>query len=425
MTTQNVSFGKDRLVSVHGPWDCKSSERKLGDIVYPVTTSSLANLTQVYTENSGEIDLVYLEQDAEASPCMLRLECAPHSSALISSLLVVTEARTMEVYSGAGEYCGTCRGERHDTLQLENAAEGISLYKKYVQLESPLASCDVKLLSLGGRARVGIGGVVLGLRDDGPAGGTQVPGQAIDLHQVQSMVESIGTTLSPGAQNLMDMVQFQQKNKADALGGFLPLLLGSGPLAVMAKATIESRTCSADAQTLTAAVHGHADASSPGQSLEPESAVAGPNTLPQPLGTAAPDRHDRRLTNAVSSLLNGHPGRRPFGFGPDLLPVLQGVCGQVAQLRIEDGPSATATSAGTEEGHSCCHSLELRLERRMEEMEERLKQHIDRRLDALQQGLERALLEALPLAHLPQGIKGPSVAPPDCHSKHGLLNGDA
>ncbi|XP_035263176.1 ATPase PAAT [Anguilla anguilla] len=404
MTTQNVSFSKDGLVFAHVSWDCKSAERNLCGILHPVTASSLASLTQVYTENSGEIDLVYLEQDADTSPCVLRLQCAPHSSVLISSLLIVTEARTMEVYSGAGDYCGTCRGERHHTLPNEGAAEDISLFKKYLKLESPLASCDVKLLSLGGRDRVGIAGIVLGLQDDGRDGGSPTTGQGIDLRRVQTMVESMGTGLSPGAQNLMEMVQFQQKNKADALSGFLPLLLGSGSLAAMAKGSAESRAAAEDSRA-------HADAPSP------ESAVAGAEDPPEPPGTAAPDR---KLMDAVSSLLNGRPGRRPVGFGPDLLPVLQGVCGQVTQLRIEDSSSATAA---TGEERSCCRSLEQRVERRMEEMEERLKRHIDRRLEALEQRLERALLAALPLAHAPPGVKGARA--PDWNGAHGLLNGDA
>lgn len=38
-------------------------------------------------------------------------------------------------------------------------------------------------------------------------------GPGIDLQQVQSLVEEMGTSLSPGAQDLMDMVQFQQRVK--------------------------------------------------------------------------------------------------------------------------------------------------------------------------------------------------------------------
>ena len=36
-------------------------------------------------------------------------------------------------------------------------------------------------------------------------------GQSIDMERVQSMVQEMGTSLSPGAQSLMDMVQIQQK----------------------------------------------------------------------------------------------------------------------------------------------------------------------------------------------------------------------
>ncbi|KAJ8264448.1 hypothetical protein GJAV_G00149280 [Gymnothorax javanicus] len=424
MTAQHVSIINDGLnaINVNVTWDFKSSERKIGDIFHFVTAGSAASLTQFYAENVGEINLVYLEQDAETSPCLLRLQCAPHPSVLISSLLVVSEARTLEAYSGAGEYCGTCRGERYQAPLSEGDAEGVPLFRKYLQLESPLASCDVKLLSLGGRTRVGIAGIVLGLQEGGTAsaGISQVAGQGIDLNRVQSMVDSMGTTLSPGAQSLMNMVQFQQKSTANSLSGFLPLLLGSGGLAAMAKAGVASRAAAADTPALTTAGRGHTDSSSPGQSYNPTGAINGAETPFQSLSTRAHDHCDPQLTDAVLSLLNGHPRRRPVDLGQDLHSVLQGVCGQVAQLRIGDGSTASAAPAGTGEEHSCCRGLELRVERRLEEMEERLKQHMDQRLDALQQRLERCLLTALPLAHLPPGIKGACV--PDWH---GLLNGDA
>ena len=36
-------------------------------------------------------------------------------------------------------------------------------------------------------------------------------GSGIDIRKVQTIVESVGSKLSPGAQQLMDMVRFQQK----------------------------------------------------------------------------------------------------------------------------------------------------------------------------------------------------------------------
>ena len=38
-----------------------------------------------------------------------------------------------------------------------------------------------------------------------------VRGPGINMEQVQCLVEEMGTSLSPGAQNLMEMVHFQQK----------------------------------------------------------------------------------------------------------------------------------------------------------------------------------------------------------------------
>lgn len=55
-------------------------------------------------------------------------------------------------------------------------------------------------------AHVGVGLETLKERQGGP---TLDPG--IDLQRVQAMMEEMGTALSPGAQNLMELVQSQQK----------------------------------------------------------------------------------------------------------------------------------------------------------------------------------------------------------------------
>lgn len=55
---------------------------------------------------------VLLERTEEGSTCILALCCSPSSNAAISRLLVVSEARNMEIYNQSGEYCGTARGER-------------------------------------------------------------------------------------------------------------------------------------------------------------------------------------------------------------------------------------------------------------------------------------------------------------------------
>lgn len=83
---------------------------------------------------------------------------------------------------------------------------------------SPQPSLFIQLLSLGGRTRVGVSRIVLGLKTaDAQGGPPPAPGPGIDLCRVQAMVGSMGTALSPGAQSLMDLVQFQQQVKSSNL----------------------------------------------------------------------------------------------------------------------------------------------------------------------------------------------------------------
>uniref|UniRef100_A0A8C7YE01 Uncharacterized protein n=1 Tax=Oryzias sinensis TaxID=183150 RepID=A0A8C7YE01_9TELE len=82
----------------------------------------------------------------------------------------------MEVYDQTGEYCGTARGSRTDCVVSD----------RYT--------------------------------DRAPVKPRPLPASSIDLQRVQGLVEEMGATLSPGAQNLMEMVQFQQQvSKAAAI----------------------------------------------------------------------------------------------------------------------------------------------------------------------------------------------------------------
>lgn len=62
---------------------------------------------------------VRLEQVEDDCPCVLTLSCSSSPLTSISRLLVISEARTMEVYSQEGDYCGTAKGERDDSIQTE------------------------------------------------------------------------------------------------------------------------------------------------------------------------------------------------------------------------------------------------------------------------------------------------------------------
>lgn len=64
-------------------------------------------------------DPVLLQKTQEDSLCVLTLSCSLGSSNLIGRLLVVSEARTAEVYNQSGDYCGTARGQRDNSVHTD------------------------------------------------------------------------------------------------------------------------------------------------------------------------------------------------------------------------------------------------------------------------------------------------------------------
>lgn len=436
MSNTDVHTVKNELVSGHTSWTCTSQERQLADILLPVHINGITDLCQADNDTPKGCAPVLLEQMQEGCPCVITLQCDPQRPVLISSLLVVSEARTVEVYSQSGDYCGTCRGERDPRTEQHSADRG-PVYRKQLTLDTPSRACEVKLLSLGGRTNVAVVRVVLGLRPAEPTEGS-VPslgpgpglglglGQSIDMERVQSMVQEMGSSLSPGAQSLMDMVQFQQKTQTDVLGGLLPLLMGSGALSALARGASGAATSisqppgstrpadpSPQAQN---GLHSMADSESTGLVTQ-----EGPGL---PSSSLASRANLARLADMMSPLLSGPPGQGPLS--PDLLPVLQSVCGQVTQLRIDDAAAAKQEEGkanGPREKRGCCRGLEEVLERRLEQMERRLKEHMDQRLDALELRLQKALLQALPLVPPSQQPSTSPAAPSDLTHPAHTLNG--
>uniref|UniRef100_W5MNT2 Si:rp71-19m20.1 n=1 Tax=Lepisosteus oculatus TaxID=7918 RepID=W5MNT2_LEPOC len=403
MARQCVIGSKDGLVTAHSSWVFSSSSHE--DILSLQTGNNPGD----YPED-GETVPVFLQQDPEDEmlPCELRLQCAPGSCSDMAWLQVVSEARTMEVYCGS-EYCGTCRGERVSSLQINGVSDSISLYRKQLKLDSPSRSCEVKLLSLGGQKKVGISRIVVGVKPAGKLGSPPCVGSSIDLQRVRAMMESMGTTLSPGAQNLMDMVQFQQENKPDVLGGFLPLLLGSGPLAALVKGGSESRS------TAHTDLHTSRDIQCtdllPAQESKSESADA--PSIVNSTCIVNTNSSEQIYTDVISSFLNGQARRKQCSFSPELLPVLQNHCIRAFLLVVGGGLKNINNAL---QDHSCCCAVEQALQKRLEEMERRLMEHIDQRLSALQDSLESRVLSALP--HSVQTGKS------HCSCRTVLLNGD-
>ncbi|XP_031699088.1 ATPase PAAT [Anarrhichthys ocellatus] len=393
----------DIAVKSGAAWTCHA---QLAQVLLPVHVSNKEDHEEELSPPEGDETNwggpVLLEQTEEGSPCVLTLRCTPCSPTAISRLLLVSEARTMEVYDQMGEYCGTIRGERDDSVQPDSSDRG-PFYKKQLILEHPSSACEVKLLSLGGRSSVLVCRVLVGLQTLQPCAAR---GPGIDMQQVQCLVEEMGTSLSPGAQNLMEMVHFQQKNQTSSLGGFLPLLMGGGVFSALAQgantspAAVSNQPQPADSRPPVGSIRPADEAlpalngamSDGSSSSSPDLLVSGVNTRNITSSeTGGPASH-AQLAEMMSNLLKGQGPGQAAGSGPELLPILQSLCGQVTKLRLED---ATALAEKEKMMRNGSWELDSAMERRLEEMERRLKEHVDRRLDALEQKLEKALLSAL------------------------------
>lgn len=375
------------MVEVTSVWTCQTDGRRLSDILFPVHIRDTEELNEAEGDDADWRGWAWLEQTEEASPCVLTLSCSPLAPpsdppTAIGHLLLVSEARTMEVYDQTGEYCGTVRGEKDDSVHLDSTDSG-PFYRKQLILDHPSASCEVKLLSLAGRRRVAVHRVVVGLRTLGPG---RVHGPGIDMQQVQSLVDEMGTSLSPGAQNLMDMVHFQQKNQMGSLSGFLPLLMGGGALSALTQAANGNTLQAVPPQSPLSSIT-PADEAPPSHNglMSDGSGSTSPDSLQKSTDTSDTGGpvSPAQVTEMMSHFLKGQG--QMLSSTPDLLPMLQSVCGQVTQLRLESEKQLRNGS----------WDLDQAMERRLEQMEQRLKDHMDRRLDALEQKLEKVLLLVL------------------------------
>lgn len=104
--------------------------------------------------------------------------------------------------------------------------------------------------------------------------------------------------------------------------------MGSGALSALVRGT-NGPSAPADPARPQPSVNAQpADGSPPADDIQPPAE-----------GSDSGSANHAKLAEMMSPFLHGQPGRgqgQGRCVGPDLLPVLQSVCGQVTQLRIED-----------------------------------------------------------------------------------------
>nr|XP_020754673.1 uncharacterized protein C10orf88-like isoform X1 [Odocoileus virginianus texanus] len=388
-------------------------------------------------------DLVILQRNLNSqdeNPCFLHLRCDPHGGEEIVSIGILSSARNMEVYLGE-EYCGTSRGKNVCNGLDNSEHEKITLYKKYLKLESSTHACKIKLLSFGEKNCVFISKVVVHVRPVSAhsSAGSPALGSKIDLERVQTIMESMGSKLSPGAQQLMNMVRFQQQNCV-ALGEQLQSILGNaghrhapGLQSSSAPGAFD-KSSSTPFPFRTGLTSGNVAEDSEAnteKSLQPAgggslSSLQECKIVPQSCSLLEND-----LKNAVSSFLSKKASDSSHIPNSELLPFLQNLCGQVSHLRVGPGikwqdsiPKPGGGTGGvTVEEQPDCSYLEKILSKNMELMEKKLTDYIGQRIYKLQEHIDNKLALLMDLLQRPNS---PPSGLPLRHydSGEGLSNGE-
>ncbi|XP_058154170.1 ATPase PAAT [Dasypus novemcinctus] len=374
----------------------------------------------------------------EENPCFLYLRCDPNGGEEVVSIGILSSARNMEVYSGE-EYCGTSRGRNICTVLDNSEHEKIVLYKKYLKLESSTLACKIKMLSFGEKPCVFISKIVVHMKlaSANSSAGSPVLGSRIDLDRVQTMMESMGSKLSPGAQQLMNMVRFQQRNSIP-FGEQLESVLG--------------RTGYKHMLGLQSSASGALDKSSctplfksgliSGKMTEDLKVYIDKNTQPPDGGNITnldehkimPQNHallENDLKNSGSSFLPKKGNCNSNIPKSELLPFLQNLCSQVNHLHVGHNtewqeniikPGEGIVGVAVEELPVYSY-LEKILSKNMELMEKKLTDYIDQRIYKLQEHIDNKI--AL-LMNLLQNPNSPPTGMPlrHCDSGEKLSNGE-
>ncbi|XP_008926743.3 uncharacterized protein C10orf88 homolog [Manacus vitellinus] len=319
----------------------------------------------------------------------------------------------MEVYVGGSTRNRRRQEPRHrrDTGEPEE----VTLYHKYHKFECPAPSCRIKLLSFG---------------------------SSIDLDRVQTIMESMGSKLSPGAQQLMDMVRCQQKNSLP-LGDKLSWILGKnssfgGDHAIdgLRSAAVQSSPSHSASEPLP--VKNHLTSETVYKDLK----------ISRDLNTEVPERgstfDSERLAaqqNAVdlrndlkvmgSLHVQEQGSETPNVANPQvLLPFLQNLCSQVSHLRLKDGErQLRKSSVAKEEGIQCvgveqqpiCSYLEKIISKNMDLMEKKLMDYIDQQIQGLQAHIDNKMVLLMDLV---QNSKPNKISQAHYDSNEGFSNGE-
>uniref|UniRef100_A0A803VNP2 Chromosome 10 open reading frame 88 n=1 Tax=Ficedula albicollis TaxID=59894 RepID=A0A803VNP2_FICAL len=349
------------------------------------------------------------------------LRCRP--GAEMVSVGIVSQARNMEVYVGE-EYCGTGRGQSPCLFHLSSETEEVTLYHKYLKFECPATSCRIKLLSFGEKHRVLISKIILEVKAVSAKLATDFPslGSGIDLDRVQTIMESMGSKLSPGAQQLMDMVRCQQNVSHFSTSTNCAALQSSPSPSASEPLPVKNHlTSEAVQKDLKVTRDLSSEVPERGNTLDSERLSTQQNAVDL--------RNDLKVMGSLQVQQQG--GDTPNVANPQvLLPFLQNLCTQVSHLRLKDGEkhlgkSAVAKEEGVQsagvEQQPICSYLEKIISKNLDLMEKKLMDYIDCQIQALQTHIDNKMFLLMDLV---QNSKPNKISQAHYDSNEGFSNGE-
>uniref|UniRef100_A0A8C5R687 Uncharacterized protein n=1 Tax=Leptobrachium leishanense TaxID=445787 RepID=A0A8C5R687_9ANUR len=326
-------------------------------------------------------------QTLEASnPCSLFFSCIKQVNTRIVSLGICSQARTIEVYSLSHdgqeeEYLGTSRGEKFCTFVNAEDDGPVTMYSTHLRLDFPVASCKVKLLSLGGKQHVFLSemSVQVALVPEKSTLPPSVLGSSINLDRVQNIMDSMGGKMSPGAEQLMNMVRAQQKHQIP-FGAHLLQLFGGADHGVKKVQKREEEELKISPATngpdLTHESPHHQEEYQP--PVEPRTTSL----------CSVPPSSD--VKTSIASLLQQQACAIRGGLNADsLLPFLQNL--SLEKKQCLPGPAASRETNQDTMEKDLGAVLERLISVQIERMETNLMQHIDQKMKILQEHLDARL----------------------------------
>ncbi|EPY78196.1 hypothetical protein CB1_001111001 [Camelus ferus] len=225
-------------------------------------------------------------------------------------------------------------------------------------------------------------------------------GSRIDLERVQTIMESMGSKLSPGAQQLMNMVRFQQQVLSNSENEMLSPDLSHQNCVPIGEQLQTGLTSGNVTEDFKASVD---------KSAQPAGGGAITNLQECKI---VPQNHsllENDLKKAVSSFLPKKASDSSHIPNSELLPLLQNLCSQVSHLRVgptskwQEGITAPAegTAGVTMEEQPVCFYLEKILSKNMELMEKKLTDYIDQQIYKLQEHIDNKIALLMDLLQHP------------------------